>query len=71
VTSIFEWHSRSLGIAEPGSFDLDACISTFGLIANFATNVLSFTITIGPDEQSFAVPGLISNVLCNWQLVLQ
>lgn len=69
--SIFERHSRSLCIAELGSLDLDPCVPTFGLIADFTTNVLSFTITIGPDEQGLAVFGLIPNIFCNWQLVLQ
>lgn len=68
---IFEWHSRSFCIAELGSLDLDTCVSIFGLIANFTTDMLPFTITISPDEQGFAVFGLVSNIFCNRQFVLQ
>ena len=39
-----------LGIAELGSLDDDAGVAFQGLVSYFGTNVLTFSIAIGPDE---------------------
>lgn len=62
---------RSFCIAELGSFDLNASVPRLGLIADLGSDVLSLSIAIGPDKQRLAVPGLVPNVLCNRQFVLQ
>lgn len=61
---------RSFGVAEPRSPDFNASIASPCLVANFRADMLAFSITIGPDEQCFAVPGLVPNVLRNGLFVL-
>lgn len=57
---------RSFCVAESGSLDLNPSIAILGLVADLTANVLSLSITIGPDKQCLAVSGLISNIFCNW-----
>jgi len=47
---------RSFDIAKPSSLDLDVPITFFGRIADLATDVLSFAITIGPDDKKIGGP---------------
>ena len=64
-------HLRSFCVTELGSFDLNPIITTLSLFPHFCANMLPFSITVGPDEQSLGVFGLVSNVFCNWQFVLR
>jgi hypothetical protein len=41
---------RPLCIAESSSFDQDTLVSLFGFFADFGTDVLSLSITVGPDK---------------------
>ena len=41
---------RALCVAESSTLDRDSGIALLGLFANFGTDVLSFSVTIGPDK---------------------
>jgi len=62
--------SRSLCVAEFGSFHLNPRIPRPRLVSDLGTDVFALSITIRPDKQCLAVSGLVANVLCNWQLIL-
>jgi hypothetical protein len=62
---------RSLNIAEPCSPDVDPWIRFQSDVADFGSNVLSFSITISPDEKNFRMSGLGFDVPRYGFLVLQ
>ena len=57
---------RAFCVAELGSLNLDPSISCFCLITDLRTNMLTFSITVGPNEQGFRVLGLVPDVIRNW-----
>lgn len=60
-----------LGVAELGSLNDDARIAFQGLVPYFGANVLTFSITISPDEQNLRIFGLLSDVICDRLFVLE
>ena len=62
---------RPLSVSEFSTFDLNTRVPSLCLIPDLSPNMLSFAITIGPDEQSFASFGLFFNVLCDCYFILQ
>lgn len=61
---------RSFCIAEYRSLDLNATFAFPSSLPYLGTDVLTFSVTVGPDEQSLAVLGLLSDISCDWLLVL-
>lgn len=61
---------RSFHVAKTRAFDLDLRIAFLCGIDNFLANVLSFTITIGPDDEKTGVLGLVCYVLRNVLFIL-
>jgi hypothetical protein len=64
-------NSRPFDIAELSSFDLDPGVAFLGRISDLTSNVLAFTVTICPDEQSFAELGLLLDILGDINLILK
>jgi len=62
--------SHSLNIAEPRALDLQPVIAFQGFIPDLGPDMLSLSITIGPDEQSLGTSGLIFDVRSNFTLIL-
>lgn len=62
--------SRSFDIAELRPFDLDLWVAFDGAVPDFTSDMLPFSIAIGPDEQCSGIPRLIFNILCDIFLVL-
>jgi hypothetical protein len=60
----------SFDVAKPGSLDLDAWVTGSCSIDDFLANVLSLSITIGPDDKELGVLGLVGQVLGNGLFVL-
>jgi hypothetical protein len=54
---------RSLRVAKLSPFDFKSCVSFKSCLPHLRANILSFTITVGPDEKRFCVPSLIRNVV--------
>lgn len=61
---------RSFCVAELRSFDINPPVARSRLLADLGANMLSLSVTVGPDEQGFTVSGLIADVLCDWHLIL-
>jgi len=53
---------RLLDVTESGSFDLQPIVNSEGNISNLGANVLAFSITIRPDEQTLRIAGLCLNI---------
>lgn len=65
-----EENLRLFGVAELCPLDLDRRVCLPCLMADFRSDMLSFSITISPDEQCFRRLRQIPNVPCNCLLVL-
>jgi hypothetical protein len=63
-------HLRPLRIAESRSLDLKIPIADEGLFPYLAPDMLTFAITIRPNEQNSGEPSLLLDVLCNTFVVL-
>ena len=61
---------RPLGIAELCSLNNDLRVAGFGLVTNFATDMLTLSIAISPDKEDFGISRLHFDILGKWQLVL-
>lgn len=62
-------NSRSFGITEPGPLNRNPRIPLLGLITDLATDMLTFAITIGPDEQNAGPGRLLLDILGDGLLV--
>lgn len=54
---------RSFDIAELGPLHLDPGLSLAGRCDNLVADVLTLSITIRPDDEELAVPGLLCDVV--------
>jgi hypothetical protein len=61
---------RSLNVAEPCSPHFDPRIHSQSNVAHFRSDVLPFSIAVGPDVEDIGIPGLGLNVLRYSLLVL-
>lgn len=61
---------RFLSIAESCTFDDETGVALLCLVQDLSTDVLTFTIAIGPDEQNLRISRLGRNVSRNRRLVL-
>lgn len=61
---------RSLDVAKLGSLDLEGSVPFESSHAHLSPNVLSFSITIRPDEQRSCILGILLDIICNILLVL-
>ena len=59
-----------LSIAEFRTFDNDTRIALQSLVADFCTDMLTFSIAIRPDEENSRIPSLLGDVVCDGFLVL-
>jgi hypothetical protein len=62
---------RSLDIAELGSLDLKATVALLCRFTDLISDMLSLTITVGPDAQALAIFCLLLDILGNVGFVLE
>jgi hypothetical protein len=63
-------HVLPLYVAEPCTLDLQAAVTPQGCLPYFVTDMLPFQVTVSPDVQLLAIPGLGLDVLGNGLFVL-
>lgn len=61
--------SPSFGVAELCPFHCDIGVALFRLVTDFATDVLSLAVAIGPDEKDLGIAGLRLDVVGDGLLV--
>lgn len=65
VLALHEDDVRSLGVTKPSPLDFNPCVTKPSLLLDFSSDMLPFSIAIGPDKQGFAVLSLFLDILGN------